>query len=181
MVSSIKGDRVRRPWVKLWGYRLYDVDLSKGVLPLLFGYVSGVYHVHSFYLWRELLLSSIAQTARLVIALTAWTHALLFGCEFAGLLEHPTITVGVGGWLVLSAVDLAGPIHDLVQWGRSIAVAFRGLLPLSGSGVAETGVNGRVVGITIVVPAFTFVTSWFTICIPDFGGAGVFRVMAMSS
>ena len=100
VISSIKGDRVGRPWVKLRGYRLYGVDLSKGALPLLFRYMSGVYHVHSFYLWRELLLTSIARTAGLLVVLAAWALALLFGCEFAGLFEHPTVTVGVVGGLV---------------------------------------------------------------------------------
>jgi hypothetical protein len=180
VVSSIEGDRVRRPWVILRGYGLYGVDLSKGALPLLFGYVSGIYHVHSFYLWRELLLSTIDRTAGLIIVLAAWDHALLLGCEFAGLFEHPTVTVGVVGGLVLSAMDLARPLHDFVQRGGSVAIAFRRLLPLPGSRVAEAGVDGRVVGVTSAVPAFIFVASWFPVSIPSFGGAGVFGVVASS-
>jgi hypothetical protein len=181
MVPSVEGDRASRPWVILRGYGLYGVDLPKGALPLLFWYVSGIYHVHSFYLWRELLLSSIAWTAGLVIVLAAWALALLLGCEFASLFEYPTITVGVVSGLVLGAVDLAWPIHDFVQRGRSVPITFRRFLPLSGFWVAETSIDGRVLRIAVVVSAFVFVTSWFAISIPDFEGAGVFGVMASSS
>ena len=114
VISSVKSDRVGRPWIKLWGYMLYGVDLPKGVLPLLLWYMSGIYHIHGFYLWRELLLSFIFWTAGLVIVLAAWALALLLGCEFASLLEYPTITVGVVSGLVLSAMDLAGPIQDAI-------------------------------------------------------------------
>ena len=126
-------------------------------------------------------MSSIAWTAGLVIVLAAWALALLLGCEFASLLEYPTIMVGVVSGLVVGAVDLAWPIHDFVQRGRSIAITFRRFLPLSRFWVAETDIDGRVLRIAIVVPTFIFATPWFPISIPDFGGAGVFGVMAMSS
>ena len=126
-------------------------------------------------------MSPIAWTTGLVSVLAAWALALLLGYEFASLFEYPKIMVGVVSGLVLGVVDLAGPIHDFVQRGRSISISFRRFLSLSGFEVAETGINGRVVGVGSAVPAFAFVTSWFPVSIPDFGGARVFGVMASSS
>ena len=130
VISSIKGDRVGRPWVKLRGYRLYGVYLSKGMIPLLFRYMSGVHHVHCFYFWREFLLTSIAWPAGLLVVLAAWAFALVLGCEFAGLFKHPTVTVGVGGGLVLSGVNLEGSVHCFVQLRGYIPIPLRAFLPL---------------------------------------------------
>ena len=126
-------------------------------------------------------MSSIAWTAGLIIVLAAWALSLLLGYEFASLFEYSTITIGVGSGLVLGAMDLAGPIHDFGQRGRSVSISFRRFLPLSGFWVAEIGINGHVLSIAVVVPVFIFVTSWFPISIPDFEGAGVFGVVASSS
>ena len=114
VVTSIEGDRVCRPWVILRGYRLYGIDVPKGTLSLLLGYMSGVYHVYYFYLWREFLLSATDRTMGFILVLAAWALALVLGCELAGLFEYPTVTVGVVGGLLLSAVDLARPLQDLV-------------------------------------------------------------------
>ena len=180
VIPTVEGDRASRPWVKLRGYGLHGVDLPKGTLPLLFWYMCDIYHVHSLYLGRELLMPAIAQPARFFVVLAARALALLLDCELAGLFEYPIVSVGVGGRLVMCVVYLAGPIHDFVQRGRSVSISFRRFLPLSGFWVAETGINGRILNIAIVVPAFVFVMSWFPISIPDFGGAGFFGVMASS-
>ena len=110
MVTSIEGDRVCRPWVILRGYRLYGVDVSKGTLPLLLGYMSGIYHVYCFHLWREFLLSATDRTTGFILILAAWALALVLGSELVGLFEDPIVMVGVVGRLLLSVVDLARPL-----------------------------------------------------------------------
>ena len=58
-------------------------------------------------------------------------------------------------------------------------IAFRRLLPLPGSWVAETGINGCIVGVASAVLAFVFLVSWFLVSILDFGSARVFGVVAL--
>ena len=125
-------------------------------------------------------MSATDRTAGFILVLAAWALALVLGCELAGLFEYPTVTVGVVDGLLLCAMDLARPLQDLVQRGGSVAIAFRRLLPLPRSGVAEAGVNGRVIGITIIVPALVLVALRFPVSIPNFRGSGVFGVVATS-
>ena len=50
----------------------------------------------------------------LVIAITGRPPPFVFGVELAGLLEDPTASVGMIGWLIGVAMNLAGPVQYLV-------------------------------------------------------------------
>ena len=47
------------------------------------------------------------------------------------------------------------------------------LLPLTGFGAAESGVNHCVMRSFVIIVAFVFVASWFAIVVPDFGSARI--------
>ena len=77
--------------------------------------VCHVYHVHYFYLGGKLLLTPGIWLVNLfVIAITGRSFPLMFGVEPAGLSEDPTASVGVIGWLIGIAMNLAGSIQYLV-------------------------------------------------------------------
>lgn len=130
VVPSIESDRTRPPWIVFWRHRFYGVDVPECTLPFFLWYLLDIDHVHGFYLGRELILASTVRRARFVI-LVARAFALFLGCNFAGLFDHPTVTVGVVGGLVWDVVDLAGPTRDFVHRGRAVPFRFRGLLPRS--------------------------------------------------
>ena len=58
----------------------------------------------------------------------AWRPpSLVFGIELTGLLEYPTIPIGVFGWLVGGAVYLTRAIEYAVQTGRARITSFERL------------------------------------------------------
>ena len=57
--------------------------------------------------WGESLLSPRVQTPGLLVIVVVQPLVLVFGVYFAGMFEHPTVSVGVVGWLVWSAMNLA--------------------------------------------------------------------------
>ena len=57
-------------------------------------------------------------------------------------------------------------------------VPFEGFLLLCGSRVAEANIYGCVIGVTITVVAFGFVSPWLAVPIPNFRGTRVVRVVA---
>ena len=65
------------------------------------------------FLW-ELLLFSVALLVGFVIVLAWYVEPLVFGVEFAGLLEDPTISVGMVCRLPGSTVDLTYLVQDFV-------------------------------------------------------------------
>ena len=69
----------------------------EGVLLLPpFRIVCHVYHVHYFYFGGELLLTpSIWLVSLFIVAIIGRPPPLVFGVEFAGLLEDPTTSVGM--------------------------------------------------------------------------------------
>ena len=84
-------------------------------LLLLCRGVSHVYHVHCFYLGGRLLLTPGIWLVNLfVIAITRRSFPLMFGVEPASLFQDPTASVGVIGWLIGVAMNLAGSIQYLV-------------------------------------------------------------------
>ena len=85
--------------------------------------------------------------------------------------KDPTTSVGMIGRLVGGAVNPAGSIEYSVQDGRALSVSFEWLLPLTGLGLAESGVDRRVFGIVIVPSTLVFVASGSTVAIPGFGSA----------
>ena len=79
MVPSIKGDRAGGPWVELWGDWLQCIDVLEGMLPLPFGDVGRVYHVHRPHLRREALLSSVVRRPGLLLVIATQPLVSSFG------------------------------------------------------------------------------------------------------
>ena len=92
-----------------------------------------IYHVHRFYLGGKFLLSPRVWLARFVLVFALRSLPFVFGVELAGLLEDPTFSVGMISRFVRSAVNLVGPVYNFIQVGWTVFVAFKWLLPLTGS------------------------------------------------
>ena len=75
------------------------------------------------------------------------------------------------GRFVRGAVDLARTIEYAVQAGWSLIVSFIWLLPLTGLGTTESGVDCRVVGVVTIALAFVSAASELAVAIFDLGGA----------
>ena len=74
--------------------------------------VCHVYHVYCFYFGGKLLLTpGIWLVSLFVVAITGRPPPLVFGVELAGLLEDPTVSVGMISWFIGVAVNLAGSIQ----------------------------------------------------------------------
>lgn len=139
MVPTIKGDRIEKPWVVLWGDWLHRLDVPEYAPPLPLGNTGGIYHVHHFDLWRELLLSPYFRWPRILIIVIALRPLLLvFGIQLAGLFENPTFFVGMIGWFTGGAVDLTWAIEYAFQIGRARIVSLNWLLPLTGLRATES-------------------------------------------
>ena len=69
------------------------------------------------------------------------------------------------GWLVWGAMNLARMIKYAVQarWAR--IVLFERLLPLTGLGSAESGVDCHVFSVVAVVPSLMSVTPWLAVIV----------------
>ena len=52
--------------------------------------------------------------ARFVLVFALWSLPLVFGVELAGLLEDPTLSVGMISWFVVGAMNLAGPVENFI-------------------------------------------------------------------
>ena len=90
---------------------------------------------------------------------------LVFGILLAGMFEHPTFSIGVVGWFIGGAVNLARAIEYAVQTGRARIASFERLFPLTGFRATESGINCRVFGIVAVVAALVFVAPWPAVAI----------------
>ena len=94
--------------------------------------MGGIDHVYRFHLGRKFLLSPRVRTPGLLVIVVVQPLVLVFGIYFAGLFEHPTISVSVVGWLIRGTVNLARASKYAVQIGRSLIVSFERLFPLTG-------------------------------------------------
>ena len=108
----------------------------------------------------EPLLSSRVRRPGLLLVITMQPLVLVFGIQLAGLLEHPTFSVGVIGWLIGGAVDLTRAIQYAIQTGRAQSTSFEWLFPLTGSRASESGIDCRIIGFIAVVVALVSVTTW---------------------
>ena len=61
MVPSIESDRAGGPWVEFWGDWLQRIDVLESMLPLPFGDVGCLYHIHRPNLWGKSLLSFVVR------------------------------------------------------------------------------------------------------------------------
>ena len=88
----------------------------EGVLLLLpCRVVCHVYHVHCFYFGGNLFLTTgVWLVSLLLVAVTGRSPPFVFGIKLASLLEDPTTYVGVIGWFIVGAMNLAGPVQYLV-------------------------------------------------------------------
>ena len=68
----------------------------------------------------------------------------MFGVELAGLFKDPAVSVGMISWFIGVAMNLAGSVQYPVQVGWFILIRLEWLLPLTGLGVAESGVDRYV-------------------------------------
>ena len=75
--------------------------------------------------WGGLLLSPCVRWTRLLIIVLALRPLLLvFGISLADLFENPTISVGMVGWFVWGAMDLARTVEYAIQAGWSLIVPY---------------------------------------------------------
>ena len=65
----------------------------------------------------------------------------MFGVELAGLFKDPAVSVGMISWFIGVAMNLAGSVQYPVQVGWFVSIRLEWLLPLTGLGVAESGVD----------------------------------------
>ena len=75
------------------------------------------------------------------------------------------------GWFVRGAVDLAQTIKYVVQAGWSLIVSFIWLLPLTGLGATESGVDCRVIGVVTIASAFVSAAAELAVAIFGLSGA----------
>ena len=86
--------------------------------------MSGIDHVDRFHLGRKFLLSSCVRTLGLLVIVAVQPLVLVFGVYFAGLFEHRAVSIGVVGWLVRGAMNLAQALQYAVQTGWSLIISF---------------------------------------------------------
>ena len=65
----------------------------------------------------------------------------MFGVELAGLFKDPAVFVGMISWFIGVAMNLAWSAQYPVQVGWFASILLEWLLPLTGLGVAESGVD----------------------------------------
>ena len=130
--------------------------------------MSGVDHVDHFHLGGgAFLLSPRVRTSGLLIIVVVQPLVLVFVVYFAGLFEHPTVSVSVVGWLIRGAMNLARAFKYAVQTGRSLIVSFERLLPLAGLGATESGVDCRVSSFVAIVLTLMFISPWLAVIVAD--------------
>ena len=117
--------------------------------------------------WGEFLLSSSVRTPGLLVIIAVQPLVLVLGIYLAGLFEHPTISVSVIGWFIGGVVNLARAVEYAVQTGRSRISSLKQILPQSGFGVAESGIDCRIYGIVSIVPMLVSIAPWLSVTIPD--------------
>ena len=96
--------------VEFGGEGLDGIDISECAFALPLWDMSDIDHVHCFDLRWKFLLSPRVRLTRFVLVFTLRSFPFVFGVEFAGLLEDPTFSIGMIGWFIGSAVNLAGPV-----------------------------------------------------------------------
>ena len=72
------------------------------------------------------------------------------------------------GWFIRGAMDLTWAIEYAVQAGRALFISFIWLIPLSGLGATESGVDRRVIGIVTVALTLVSVVPGLAIAISGF-------------
>ena len=105
----------------------------------------------------EFLLAPHVRMWGLIVIVVVQPLVLVFSVYFAGLFKYQAVSIGVVGWLVWGAMNLARAFQYAVHTGRSLIVSFERLLPLTGFRSAESGIDRRVFGVVTVVPSLVSV------------------------
>ena len=105
----------------------------------------------------------------------------MFGIKLAGLFEDPTASVGMIGWFIGGAMNLAWLIQYLVYIGWSVSVFLEWLFSLTGFGAAESGLDHRVLRSFIIISTLVFIASWLAVAVSNFGSARIIGVVASTS
>ena len=121
----------------------------------------------TIFTWGEICSVPRARTPGLLVIIAVQPLVLVFGVYFVGLFEYPAVSVGVVGWLVRGAMNLARALQYTVQTGRSLIVSFERLLPLTGLGSTESGVYCRVFSVVAVAPSLMSVASWLAVIVTN--------------
>ena len=78
-------------------------------------------------------------------------------------------------------MNLTGPIQYLIQIGYSVSLCLEWLLPLTGFGAAESGIDRCVMRSLITIATFVLIAWWFPVAVSNFGSARVTRNVASTS
>ena len=81
-------------------------------------------------------------------------------------------------WFIGVAMNLAGSVQYPVQVGWFVSICLEWLLPLTGLGVAESGVDHCVFGIVSVALTLVFVALGPAVCVPCFRSARIAGTIA---
>ena len=100
--------------IKFWGDWFYHTDVPESPLALPLGDAYGIYHVHHLDLRGKFLLSPRVRMPGLFIIVTVQPLVLVFGVYFAILFKYPAVSIGVVGWLVRGAMNLARALQYAV-------------------------------------------------------------------
>ena len=79
--------------------------------------------------WGGFLLSPHVPTPGLLVVNALQPLVLVFSVYFATMFKYPAVTIGVVGWLVWGAMNLARALQYTVQTRRSLIVVLECLLP----------------------------------------------------
>ena len=85
--------------------------------------------------------------------------------------EDPTTPVGMIGWFIRGAMDLIWAVEYAFQAGRALIISFIWLLPLTGLGATESGIDRRVISIITVTSSSMFVASRLVVVVSGFRSA----------
>ena len=134
----------------------------------------------TIFTWGEISSVPRVQTPGLFVIVVVQPLVLVFGVYFAGLFQHPAVPIGVVGWFVWCAMNLARALQYAVQTGWSLIISFERLFPLSGLRSAESGVYCRVFIAVTVVPSLMSVASWLAVSIAAVRSARMWRGVSTS-
>ena len=91
--------------------------------------------------WRLLLTPGVSLVNLSVIPVAWQLPSLVFSVELAKLFKDPEVSVGMISWFIGVAMNLAGSVQYPVEVGWFVSIRLEWLLPLTGLGVAESGID----------------------------------------
>ena len=94
--------------------------------------------------WRLLLTPGVSLVNLSVIHVAWRPPPPMLSVELASLFKDPVVSVGMISWFIEVVVNLAWSAQYPVQVGWFISIRLEWLLPLTGLGIAESGVDRRV-------------------------------------